>query len=380
MKNPIILFALTLILVACETEVEPDISSSLNVLVIDAFLTSNDPVQHINITRSQSYFDSRAPQKVTGATVTLTDLTDSSIPVFTFPEQQDRYVWQSPDGSGLGIIGHQYELHVELDGNSFRAISLLKDAPPVDSISFRLEEGNAFFDDLIFAELFATDLVGLNDTYRIKTWKNGEFLGQPGQINIAYDAAFSPSPDNDGVQFIQPIRDAISPFEEARNGDFLSPFNLPFELALQDDTLRYKDDGSIYGLIKGDSIFYEIKSPVGEVILFENNRVPSYQRSLSTSDDRFYWISANELGVKGDSVYVEIHSISNETFFFMNQVIIETTREGGFGALFATPLANVSTNIIPSNPATPVAGFFNIATVSSLGTRLSNEDQVRVVQ
>ena len=80
------------------------------------------------------------------------------------------------------------------------------------------------------------------------------------------------------------------------------------------------------------------------------------------------------------SVYVEIHSISNEAYFFMNQVFIETSREGGFGALFATPLANVSTNIVPDDPNNSTAGFFNIASVSSNGARLTSEDQVRIVE
>lgn len=358
---------------SCEKEVDPSLDGSLNILVIDAFLTNNDSIQHINITRSQPYFDDNFPGKVEGATITVTDLTDNSIPAYTFQEQQDRYTWQSTDGTGLGVIGHQYELRVELDGNVYTSVTSLEDAPPVDSIRFRLEEGNAFFDDLIFAEMFATDLVGLNDTYWIKTWKNGDLLGSPGQINIAYDAAFSPDADNDGVQFIQPIRDAINSFEEARNGDLLSPYRLPFALVQSGDTLRYKSDGAFYGFIRNDKIVFE----EGD---FQNNKVPDYEESISITDDRFYSISSNEVGVKGDSVYVEIHSISNEAFFFFNQVIIETTREGGFGALFATPLANVSTNIVPENPDTQVLGFFNIATVSSAGVRLSDPDQVRVVE
>ncbi len=373
MKKNLVYLLLSLVIFSCETEVDPSLDRTLNILVVDAFLTNNDPTQHINITRSQPYFDESFPNKVEGAIVTVRDLTDASIPAYTFQEEEDRYTWQSADGNGLGIIGHQYELRVELDGNVYTSITSLEDAPPIDSISFRLEEGNAFFDDLIFAELFATDLVGLNDTYWIKTWKNGDFLGQPNEINIAYDAAFSPAADNDGVQFIQPIRDAINSFDEARNEDLLSPYQLPFTLNLSGNILEYADDGSFYGVIEGDSIQFEF----GELV---NNRVPDYLKSLPLTDDRFFEISPSELGVKGDSVYVEIHSISNDAFFFMNQVIIETTREGGFGALFATPLANVSTNIVPENPDTRVLGFFNIATVKSAGLRLSSEDQVRIVE
>jgi hypothetical protein len=75
--------------------------------------------------------------------------------------------------------------------------------------------------------------------------------------------------------------------------------------------------------------------------------------------------------VQGDSVFVEIHSITKESFTFLNQVIIQTDRPGGFAELFSTPLANVSSNIIdnPSN-STHARGFFNVAAVKGLGKKL----------
>ena len=73
----------------------------------------------------------------------------------------------------------------------------------------------------------------------------------------------------------------------------------------------------------------------------------------------------------GDSVYVEIHSITRGAFEFMNQVFIQTDRPGGFQELFASPPANVSTNIKASGAAAAI-GFFNVAHVSSNGRRLVN--------
>ncbi|MEP0366049.1 MAG: DUF4249 family protein [Cyclobacteriaceae bacterium] len=66
-----------------------------------------------------------------------------------------------------------------------------------------------------------------------------------------------------------------------------------------------------------------------------------------------------------DTAYVEIHSVSNEAWFFISRVITETNRTGGFGALFATPLADVPTNFEPSQSNVNVAGFFNVAAVAS---------------
>lgn len=77
----------------------------------------------------------------------------------------------------------------------------------------------------------------------------------------------------------------------------------------------------------------------------------------------------------GDSVYVEIHSISLSAFEFFAQVILQTNRDGGFAALFATPLANVNTNIFTQDQSTTekVVGFFNVGAVSSAGLLLTEE-------
>lgn len=72
----------------------------------------------------------------------------------------------------------------------------------------------------------------------------------------------------------------------------------------------------------------------------------------------------------GDSLYVEIHSITRPAFDFLNEVIIQTNRPGGFQELFAAPAENVGTNIQPENASTPPAvGFFNVASVSGFGKR-----------
>ena len=72
----------------------------------------------------------------------------------------------------------------------------------------------------------------------------------------------------------------------------------------------------------------------------------------------------------GDSVYVEIHSITSEAFDYLNEVSIQTDRPGGFGELFADPLANVPTNITTVNGDRDAIGFFNVAAVQGNGKRL----------
>ena len=74
--------------------------------------------------------------------------------------------------------------------------------------------------------------------------------------------------------------------------------------------------------------------------------------------------------VAGDSLNVQIFSITQEASNHLNEVKIQTNRPGGFSELFATPLANVSTNITNvSTQGTKVQGFFNVSAVSSAGKR-----------
>ena len=67
-----------------------------------------------------------------------------------------------------------------------------------------------------------------------------------------------------------------------------------------------------------------------------------------------------------DSIRVEIHSISNLAFDFFLQMQEQIDRPGGFGELFAVPLANLPTNLQATGPfENRVVGFFNVAAVSS---------------
>ena len=78
--------------------------------------------------------------------------------------------------------------------------------------------------------------------------------------------------------------------------------------------------------------------------------------------------------VVGDSLYVEIHSIDRAAYDFLYALYFQINRMGGFGEIFSSPLSNVSTNIVSTDPGskTNVAGFFNMSAVSASGRRLTS--------
>jgi hypothetical protein len=289
---------------ACETTIYPGLDKAEKILVVDAWINQKMERQEIRISRSQPYFDHSSPAKIPNAVVNVEDLSTGDI--YNFREGPDSYYWD-PGETPFGIAGHNYRLEVNVENETFEAFSKLGRVPPIDSVYFTYNSSDIMIKENYFtAEFMAADLVGIGDTYWIKAWKNGIYLGKPSELNMAYDAGFSPGQSVDGQAFMIPIRK-----------DFINPMD---------------------------------KNPDKK-----NEFLPPY--------------------LAGDSVYVEIHSIDPSAFEFLWGLYFQINRPGGFAELFSMPLANSGTHIRSTNgnSVTNVAGFFNVAAVSSKGRRLTQE-------
>jgi hypothetical protein len=131
-----------------------------------------------------------------------------------------------------------------------------------------------------------------------------------------------------------------------KNGELLSK---PSEINIAYDA-GFSEDGNADGLI----FIQPIRDGINPFDLDEDDMlIPPYEL--------------------GDSVFVEINSITTEAFFFLEQAQIQTDRPGGFGELFATPLANVESNISSSDPNENVVGFFCTSDVNSLGRKFTED-------
>lgn len=287
---------LPFLMMACEEIINPTLQPADPVLVVDAWISDVPGPQAILLSQTQPYFDATVPPPLSGAMVNVLDELGQ---VFVFVESTTpgRYEW-TPSGADTLRVGGKYKLRVVVGTETFEADSYMGRAPAIDSITFERDKNIATGDSITLAEFWATDPIGHNDAYWIRTWKNGVPLLKPNEINIAYDAGLSIGGPADGVIFIPPIRRRINSIDEDEDG--------------------------------------RIKSPIEE----------------------------------GDSVYVQIHSVTVSAFTYLNEVSIQTNRPGGFAELFATPLANVSTNLFNTNPdGSRVVGFFNVAAVSAGGSR-----------
>lgn len=307
MKSLLKIFILisTLALLACETVIDPTLQPATPVLVVDAWITNKQEPQVIKLMKTQSYFDNTLPPGVLGATVTIED---SNGEIYTFLESNTEpgaYIWTPAPDEVFGETGLTYTLRISAEGETYTSSTRMGRVPPIDSITFQLQEGNQFVTDLYLAEFWATDPLEPGDTYWIKTYKNSTLLNKPSEISLAYDAGFSRGSNFSGIVFIAPIRTSINPFDQDEDNNLLSPY------------------------------------------------------------------------VVGDSLYVELHSLTDASFDFLTQVVVQTDRPGGFSELFSTPLANVSTNIKNVNPnGKKAVGFFNVASVSGLGRKFASLDDV----
>jgi hypothetical protein len=289
---------LSLVFSSCEQTIHPALQSANPVLVVDAWINNKNETQVVLLTETQPYFDDADLAGVSGAVVTVEDVTAGI--QYTFnenPNKKGSYEWKPSDGP-FGMVGHSYKLTLQVGGETFEASSRMGRVPPIDSIVFEVDDRPGSNKKTKYrGEFYATDPVGVGDTYWIRAYKNDTLLNKPSELNVAYDAGFSAGGEADGEIFIVPIRLGINP-------DYSNDSSNPSEY------------------------------------------------------------------LPGDSVYVEINSITLAAFNYLNEVSTQTDRPGGFAELFATPLANVSTNVSNINPkGSTVVGFFNVAAVSGRGKK-----------
>jgi len=223
--NYIAILLLMILVWGCEKNINPELPEAPPLTFVDAWITNKNEPQVIRLNETLPYFDNSEFPGISGADVRITDNENNEYVFIESEITEGEYTWTPPsDTETFGKVGNQYVLTISYENAILEAISTMNRIPEIDSINFRFEEGNSFFPDSYFAQFYAVDPIGPGDTYWIKAYKNGVYLNRPSEINIAYDAGFSAGSVVDGVTFIQPIRDAINPFEQDENDEFLSPY------------------------------------------------------------------------------------------------------------------------------------------------------------
>lgn len=204
-----------LLISACDDQIYPELNDAPEVMVIDAWVNDKPEDQVIMVTQTQPYFDNTRNAGIEGAEVYIVDNEGTR---FDFADTGNgSYTWTYTTET-FGTIGNDYTLTINVGSETYTAVSTKNQVPLVDSVSFEFEEEDDFIkEDYYLGQFWSRDLEGLGDTYWIKSYKNGDYLSKPSEINIAWDAGFSAGGAIDGLIFIPPIRDAVNPFDEKEN-------------------------------------------------------------------------------------------------------------------------------------------------------------------
>lgn len=251
-----IAFVFIILASGCEDPYDIDIEKGESQLVVDAFINNDEAVKTIILTETVDFFDANNPPAIRNAEVAIFNLSSGS--VFNFTENQVKpgyYEWTDtsvpPLQNRMGEVGDTFNLAIVNGVDTFISASILKRTTPVDSVVFIFEEGNSFTDEGFYAELKANDLPGQGDIYWIRSWVNGIYLSKAAEINVAYDASFTPGASSDGIPFILPIRTGINPVNDDEEEERTNPDQYIPETPYQ----------------TGDSVYVEIWS-INESTLF----------------------------------------------------------------------------------------------------------------
>jgi len=249
---------------SCEDPIDVQLSPTNGQVNVDAWLTNESIVQTIKLRRVSPYFVASPSPVISGATVFVTDDLGNE---FNFVEidQSGNYAWTPTPGESIGEVGRSYSLDIDIDGKLYNALSEMKRIMPIDSLITTFKEEELGQVEGIYAEVFARDFVGPGDTYWIKTFKNGNFLNKPGEINIVYDASFTAGGGVDGVTFISPIRNDInreSDPDDAPSGDTddLAPWavgdSIRVEIHSLNESAFYFMEESLTQMTLGDAALF----------------------------------------------------------------------------------------------------------------------------
>jgi hypothetical protein len=198
------------LLSSCEDVVQIKLDEGSKLYVIDAFVNDLRKPQIIRVLNNDSYFSNREAPPVTTANVILKDLTANTQYAFTYTDKGN-YVFNLAPTETIAKVGHQYELNVTIDGDTYTALTIQKRTAGIDSINAEFNEGGGGFggpaEPFYFCTLFAKDKIDINpDYYWIKTYRNDTLFSAPGDINVCIDGTGGPvtSSPEDSIRFTPP--------------------------------------------------------------------------------------------------------------------------------------------------------------------------------
>ncbi|KXX67313.1 DUF4249 family protein [Flammeovirga sp. SJP92] len=307
---------------SCEDIIDVDLAQGRAQIVVDGFLNNKFEKQRIRLISTNGYFDPTTPPLIENADVKVTDLVNNKTMIFSY-ESNGYYTW-TPQTLADTLIVRQRPADFDRDGDG-----------RYDNY-YKLDVTVNFLDkNLAFEAYTSLERVPPIDSLIFKTSR---------ESNVEEELIFGEIWAKD---FAGPA-DCYW-IKTYKNGDFLNKSN---ELSIAFD------------ITPGRSEF-------GDIITEDTYFIPPIRNSINPSRTEEEIENNAPLYEIGDSIYCEIHSITENTFDFLSQ----SRQQMSNGGLFARPLANVPTNIIPLNEESEgqAVGIFCGSAISSKGYRITTQ-------
>ncbi|OQP57823.1 hypothetical protein A3860_09365 [Niastella vici] len=195
---------------SCTKVINLDLPKADDLPYVDAWITDQPGVQTIKFLKAVDYMNRNAPEVVSNAQITVTDVTAGKSYPFTFSNGAYNY---DAGSSSIGVIGHTYKLSITWNGEQFEATDDLKRNTKIDSLTSEFKKKDGEDKEGYYVKLYVHDAIGAVDYYWIRTYKNGSLNYHVGEM-LSADGSFSDDGLTDGYAFIPPFRDGVTPGDQ----------------------------------------------------------------------------------------------------------------------------------------------------------------------
>ena len=166
---------------SCDEPIMLDLNQTPSRIVIEGVVSDIPGRQFVRLTRSNDFYQSGNTQRISNATVTVTDDTGEEVVFVHNPRNfADSAGFYIPSKNYVGVIDRTYTLNVSVDGSTFTASDKLVRATAIDSIGYqknrfrdRDKPSNGKIWELL---LYAREPKDTEDNYLFKFYRNDSLI------------------------------------------------------------------------------------------------------------------------------------------------------------------------------------------------------------
>ncbi|MCD9014011.1 DUF4249 domain-containing protein [Parachryseolinea silvisoli] len=181
-KQTALLALSALLMTACDEEYIMDDLQTESTVVIEGLVTNLPGRQFVKVSRSGDFYASGKTERITNATVQVTDNAGNTFLYAHNPNgHADSVGYYKPTVPFVGQVGRTYNLTVQADGETFIASDEMFHINPIEELEFRVDDDQVDepededFPNRIYEVLMTVEEPQeTRDYYLFRTYRNGE--------------------------------------------------------------------------------------------------------------------------------------------------------------------------------------------------------------